>query len=57
MIKIVARTGNGITQIRLHDNNLMNVKNIGNGTNVTIPLPLSNGYLLVLVTCPTFGSN
>lgn len=41
MIKIVSRTGNGTAQIRFHDNNLMNVKSIGNGTNVTIPLPPS----------------
>lgn len=35
MIKIVTRTGNGTAQIRFHDNDLMNVKSIGNGTNVT----------------------
>lgn len=35
MIKIVTRTGNGTAQIRLRDNHLMNVKSIGNGTNVT----------------------
>lgn len=35
VIKIVARTGNGTAQIRFHDNDLVNVKGIGNGTNVT----------------------
>jgi hypothetical protein len=54
MTKITARTGNGTAQIRLYDNDLMNVKSIGNGTNITIPLPLSNGNSCPL-TCPTYG--
>lgn len=48
MIKIVTGTGNGTAQIRLHDNDLANLKNIGNGTNVTIPLPPSSGNLPAL---------
>lgn len=55
MMKIVTRTGNGTAQIRFNDNDLMNVKGIGNGTSVTIPSPPWNGNVPDLVTCPTYG--